>query len=71
MRKLIRALAIVIGLQLLGACSNEQLYNSQQGAREQECEQITDIARRNLCLDDAHKSYARFEYERSESRNQK
>lgn len=69
MRTLIRGMMIVAGVQTLGACSNAEVYNSLQGAREQECQQIVDALQRNQCLDNAHKSHEQFERERNESRS--
>ena len=66
----IRVLLIVIGVQILGACSNAEVYNSMQGAREQECQHIVDAAQRNQCLDSAHMSHDRYEQQRNESRKQ-
>ena len=70
MRKLIRAAAILLSMQIVSACSNQQAYNSLQGARENECLKVVDAAQRNQCVDNAHKPYDKFEQQRNESRNQ-
>lgn len=70
MHKLIRAALVLLTLQLVAACSNQQAYNSLQGARENECQKIVDATQRNQCFDNAHKPYDQFEQQRSESRNQ-
>lgn len=67
MRKLIRAVFIFCGAQGLFACSGEQVYNSLQGARENECQQIVDATQRNQCLENAHKSYDKYDRQRNES----
>lgn len=69
MRKVIRALSVLSGSVFISACSNEQMYNSMQGARENECVKIIDAEKRAQCMNDAHKPYNQFEQQRNESRN--
>lgn len=52
---------------LIGGCSNEQIYNSTQGAKEGECQKIIDAGERGRCLDEAHKSYDTYKRQRDES----
>jgi hypothetical protein len=59
-------LGVLTGL-LLSGCTNQQLYSSMEGARENECRQIADPNERDLCFDNARKSYDKYEQQRKES----
>jgi len=60
---------IALGFFALVGCSNQQAYNSLQGARENECRQIADANERDSCFENARKSYDQYEQQRKESRN--
>ncbi len=62
-------LVMTVGFFVLGGCSNQQAYNSLQGARENECRQIADATERDSCFENARKSYDKYEQQRKESRN--
>lgn len=68
MRKLIRAIFVTAGALIFIACSNEQVYNSLQGARENECPKIVDAAQRSQCFDNARTSYDKYEQQRNDAR---
>lgn len=70
MRKLACAMLMTWGWSLISACSNQQVYNALQGARENECVKIVDATKRAQCMNDAHKPYNQFEQQRNESRTQ-
>jgi hypothetical protein len=64
MRKYIGTVAAIV---FLTGCSNQELYNSQQGAKENECQKIVDANERSRCLEAAHESYDNYEKRRQES----
>lgn len=57
----------VTTLICLAACSNEQIYNSLSGAKENECQKIVDANERARCLDAAKESYEKYQQRREES----
>lgn len=64
MSRLIGVLAVAA---LLNACSNKEVYNSLQGAKENECRQIVDADARTRCFDNARTSYDNYKQQREES----
>jgi hypothetical protein len=63
MRKYMGAIAAIA---VLSGCSNQEIYNSQQGAKENECQKIIDANERHRCLEAAHESYDKYEKRRQE-----
>lgn len=61
-------ISLLVASGLLG-CTNQQAYNSMEGAREHECRQIADANERDLCFANARKPYDKYEQERNESRS--
>ena len=57
----VMALAVLLGL---AACSGEQVYNSAQGWRENECNKLLDPARQQACLEQARKPYDDYRKEK-------
>jgi hypothetical protein len=53
-------------LLALTACSNREVYDSLQGARQQECGKIIDDSARQRCFSEAGKSHDRYEKERQQ-----
>lgn len=51
-------------LLALSGCSNRQVYDSLQGAKQNECSKVVDNSERQRCFDDANKSYDRYRRER-------
>jgi len=51
-------------LFLITGCSNREVYDSLQGAKQNECNKIADNSARQRCFDDAGKSYDRYQRER-------
>ncbi|HSB95765.1 MAG TPA: hypothetical protein VLC91_04930 [Spongiibacteraceae bacterium] len=51
-------------LFLIMGCSNREVYDSLQGAKQNECNKIVDNNERQRCFDDAGKSYDRYRRER-------
>jgi hypothetical protein len=56
--------ALLFCLLPLGACSEQQLYDSAQGWRENECMRILDTPRRERCLKEARTSHDEYEKQR-------
>lgn len=54
-------------IALLTGCSNKEVYNSMQGAKENECQKIIDAGERARCLDNAHQSYDKYRQQREDS----
>lgn len=48
---------------LLAACSSEQLYNSAQGVRQDNCKHLTDYTEYGRCMDSANKPYEQYKQE--------
>lgn len=53
---------------LLSACTGRQVYDSAQGWRQSECNREVDAQKRQLCLDEAAKSYDSYESQRQGGR---
>jgi hypothetical protein len=51
---------VLLAAMLLSACSSEQLYDSAQGWRENECMKILDTPRRERCLKQARQSHDEY-----------
>ena len=51
-------------LFLLGACSSQQIYDSSQGWRQNECNKMVDADKQRQCLEQANKPYDSYERER-------
>jgi hypothetical protein len=49
---------------LLSACSSQQLYQSTQGLRQNECDRLMNADKRQQCIDAANKSYDAYDKER-------
>lgn len=64
MKKFITFAAIAM---CLAGCSNEQIYHSLSGAKENECQKIVDANERARCLDAAKESYEKYQQRREES----
>lgn len=45
-------------------CSNREVYDSLQGAKQNECNKVVDNNERQRCFEDANKSYDRYQRER-------
>jgi hypothetical protein len=61
--KFLSFLAILLALT---ACTNREVYDSLQGARQNECSKIVDDGARQQCYSDAGKSHDRYEKERQQ-----
>ncbi len=48
---------LLLAAVLAGGCTSEQVYNSAQGWRRNECYKIADLAQRERCLVDANRPY--------------
>ncbi len=57
----------LVAAALLAGCSHEQMYNSMQGAKENECQKIIDASERARCLDNAHMPYQQYRQQRDDS----
>lgn len=57
------ALLSLSALCLLQACSSQQLYNSAQSARQNECLKIIDSAEMQRCMAAANKDYDQYSKE--------
>ncbi len=51
---------------LLAACSQQQVYESSQGLRQQQCERLMDAGKRDGCLRDANQSFKAYEAKQRE-----
>ena len=58
-------LGISIALMLIG-CTNRQVYNAMQGARESQCRKIADGQKRDVCFESAREPYDNYERQRRE-----
>jgi hypothetical protein len=61
---LLAPVLLTSSLFALTGCSNRQVYDSLQGAKQNECNKIADNNERQRCFDDAGKSYDRYQRER-------
>jgi hypothetical protein len=48
---------ILLTASLAAGCTSEQIYNSAQGWRRNECYKIGDLAQRDRCLKEADRPY--------------
>ena len=48
---------LLLAASLAGGCTSEQVYNSAQGWRRNECYKIGDLAQRERCLTEANRPY--------------
>jgi hypothetical protein len=53
----------------LHGCSNREVYNSLQGAKQNECNKIVDDNQRQRCFEDANRNYDRYQRERDATSN--
>jgi hypothetical protein len=60
----VTAVTLAFSLFLLAGCSNREVYDSMQGAKQNECNKIVDNNERQRCFEDANKSYDRYQRER-------
>jgi len=49
--------ALMLAGLLAAGCTSEQIYNSAQGWRRNECYELVDLAQRERCLREADRSY--------------
>lgn len=57
----------ICGVLLLTAgCTRNEVYNSAQGWREQECQKIEDMEARNRCMQTADLPYQEYERKRQD-----
>ncbi|MGZ8252389.1 MAG: hypothetical protein ACXWT7_08590 [Methylophilaceae bacterium] len=54
---------VCLALICLQACTGQQMYNSAQGARQNECRKILDNAARDRCFETADKQYDQYSKE--------
>ncbi len=60
--------ALLLAAALAGGCTSEQIYNSAQGWRRNECYKIVDLAQRERCLKEADRPYDVYRAATSPSR---
>lgn len=60
--------AVGVLVLLLVACSGRQVYDAAQGWRQSECNHEVDAQERQHCLDEAAKTYDRYERQRQGGR---
>lgn len=63
MHRLTIACLAVILLNVLSACSSQQLYASGQGYQRNQCERLPDMGERQRCLEKANMSYEEYKKE--------
>lgn len=64
MKSFVIIIAAALAALATAGCTNREVYDSLQGAREDQCRKIADADARQRCYDDAHKSYDKYERER-------
>jgi hypothetical protein len=52
-----RLYALTLAVSLAYGCTSEQVYNSAQGWRRNECYKLADLAQRERCLKEADRPY--------------
>jgi hypothetical protein len=57
-------LFIAAVLLTLNGCSNREVYNSLQGAKQNECNKIVDNNERQRCFENANKNYDRYQQQK-------
>jgi hypothetical protein len=53
----------------LNGCSNREVYNSLQGAKQNECNKIVDDNQRRHCFEEANRNYDRYQREQNATPN--
>ncbi len=61
-----RLCIVFLALVFLSACSDRQIYDSGQGWRENECNNMIDADKQRQCLEQASKPYDVYDRERHE-----
>jgi hypothetical protein len=61
-----KSFLLIVPLLTLTACSNREVYDSLQGARQNECGKIVDDNTRQQCYSDAGKSHDHYEKDRQQ-----
>ena len=63
---IVKIIFILAALLALCGCSDRQVYDSLQGAKQNDCNKIADNNERERCFAAANQSYDRYEQERNE-----
>jgi hypothetical protein len=68
---LLKSILLVAAVTLfsLTGCSNREVYNSLQGAKQNECNKIVDDNQRQHCFEEANRNYDRYQREQNATPN--
>jgi hypothetical protein len=61
------AVIMALAAVLLTACSSQQVYDSSQGWRQNECNKLLDPDKQRACLEQADKSYRDYQQQKKEA----